>query len=466
MSRAQKLLNDLVASRTLSPAGLAWLTLAVDPWHDTAVTGLEGMPDQGIGKSVSFQVVQELSISKNTAPVALPAGNWSVRIGNFPKLTPENVSPGFFYGAVVHQDNATANLLQSVAVQYAQDGADFPDVGIASLYPANPQGVSLPIEYTQGVVKVLGVGIEVINTTSSLYKQGLVSYCRMVQPQAETFTSYVSMSTPANSWGIKSMTPIRTLPKNLTEMALYPGFAQTEASEGYYAPVLLKFGKTKSFPVPNTTLLLDDDPTAGPFSIASPLACYSSRNTGVVVPGNATTFYTSNDLPLYYDCDSNVCVFSGLSDQTTLTLRVRFICERFPSDAERQMLVIATPSADYDPIALEIYSKAVQRLPAGVPFSENPAGEWWMKMVEEIANAAAPFLGGIHPALGLAAKGVGAVAGAASNRTKTSRKKKEAKAAGAAPPPVAKPVMSSGVNRIAASPQARKKPLPKPPVKK
>jgi len=100
-SRARQILNDHLASKTISPAGLAWLTLAVDPWHDTAVTGLEGMPDQGIGKSVSFQVVQEVSISKGSSPTTLPAGNWSCRIGTLPILTYLNVSPGQFYGAAV-----------------------------------------------------------------------------------------------------------------------------------------------------------------------------------------------------------------------------------------------------------------------------------------------------------------------------------------------------------------------------
>lgn len=460
------MLQDLVSSRTLTPAGLAWLTLAVDPWHDTAVTGLEGLPDQGIGKSVSFQVVQEYSISKNNSPIALPAGNWSVRIGNFPTLTPQLVAPGFSYGDIVSQDNVVGQrrLMQSVQVNYAQDGADFDDVAYSGVFPANAQGCSLPTEYTQGVIKVLGVGIEVINTTSALYKQGLVSYCRMTQPDTEPYTCYVALSNPANTWATKNVTPIRTLPKNLQEMALYPGFAQTEAAEGYYAPVLLKFGRQRHYPIPNTTILMDDDPTAGPQNIATPIRIFSSFQDSVVIPGNTTNFYTSNQLPLYYDCDSNTIVFSGLSDQTTLTLRVRFICERFPSDAEKQMLVIATPSAVYDPVALEIYSRAVQALPAGVPFSENPEGEWWLKMISEIAKAASPFLRWVHPGLGVLAEGVGAVTGSVATRARDSRKKKAAKAGTVAPS--AKPVVPKGANTVAPATARVAKPKPLPPTPK
>jgi hypothetical protein len=380
---------------------MSWLTLAVDPWHDTPVTGLEGLPDQGIGKSVSFQVVQEVSISKNTAPVTLPAGNWKVRIGTYPKLTQEYMSTGIFRGDVISTDNTTSGILNSVQISYAPDGTDFSDLGVGGL-PGAVQGMNLPLDYTKGVVKVLGIGIEVINTTAPLHKQGLMSCCRMVQPDSEPFVNYLALASPANAWCTKTITPIRTLPKNLSEMALYPGFAQEEAIEGYYAPVLLKFNRPRHYPVPCTTLLLTDDTTAG-INYAPPAAgidCYVSAVTTVTVPGNTTLFHGNRDLPLYYDADSNVVMFTGLSDETTLTARVRYICERFPSDQESQILVMATPSATYDPVALELYSRAVQKLPAGVPFTENPAGEWWQKMIASIADVAAPFLNSFAPGLG------------------------------------------------------------------
>lgn len=383
-----QILNKLVEQKVISQPGLSWLTLAVDPWHDNSVTGFEGLPDQGIGKSVTFQVVQEYSISKANSPIVLPSGNWSCRIGNFPILQPMVVSPGSYYGDVISQDETIKNLMIPVQVNYAPDGTDFADVAVDGL--ANSQGCSLPVEYSKGIVKVCGVGIEVINTTSELYKQGLMSCCRMVQPEVEPYMAYIAMT--GNVWSTKTMTPMRTLPKNLKEMALYPGFAQDEAKNGYYAPVLLKFGKERHFPVPTSVCLMDDDPSAGPVDTVTPIACYTSTNTLFNVPGNTTNFYTNRSQPLYYGCDSNTIMFTGLSEQTTLTLRVRWIMERFPSDAEGQILVIATPSATYDPAVLEIYSKAVQMLPAGVPFTENPGGEWWRTMLTEIGKVAAPLV--------------------------------------------------------------------------
>lgn len=389
-----QILQKLVEQRTITPEGKAWLTLAVDPWHDNPVTDFQGLPDQGVGKSVTFQVTQEYQISKNNAPANLPVGNWSVRIGNFPILQDQRLAPGQFFGDVVSQDNSalplTDRLIKSVMVSYAPDGADMADTALN--IPLNAQGVSLPADFTKGIVKLCAMGIEVVNTTAILKKQGLMTCCRMPQPEPEIYTSYISQSTPANSWSIKSCTPMRTLPKNLAEMAKYPGFAQDEAKDGYYAPVLMKINKARHYPIPTSVLLLDDDPNAGNFSPLAPIACYSSLSQPLVVPGNATPFFVNSQLPLLTDTDSNVVFFTGLSDETTLTLRVRYILERFPSDAEGQILAIATPSAPYDPEVLVLYSKAVQQLPAGVPFTENPSGEWWKSMLMEIGKVASPLL--------------------------------------------------------------------------
>jgi hypothetical protein len=435
-SRARQILNKLVEGKVLTPEGLAWLTIAVDPWHDTAVKGMNGMPDQGIGKSVTFQVVQEYQISKANSPTPLPPGNWSVRIGNFPWLTTQELKPGLFYGELVTQGPpSTAGLGVPVQVNYAQDGVDFADLAVTGT--ANAQGCSVPEEFLQGVTKVCGMGIEVINTTAILNKQGLMSCARMVQPDVESYTSYVSLSVPANAWAVKSMTPFRTLPKNLTELALYPGFAQEEAKDGYYAPVLFKFDRFSHYPAPYGTLLLDDDPHAGTFDTSNPITCYSSNLTQIVVPGNTTPFYTARQLPLYYGCDSNVVLFTGLSEETTLNLRVRWILERFPSDQEKQILVIATPSAVYDPVALEIYSRAVQMLPSGVPFTENPGGEWWKTMLAAIGKVAGPMLGMLPTPIGKAlgsavSMGVRALEDTYSEETKISREKRAASRATAA----------------------------------
>ena len=179
-------------------------------------------------------------------------------------------------GASITNGGNSSPLLP-IAVQYAADGVDFADLGVGGVQ-IGLQGIEMPREYLQGVVKVLGVGIEVINTTSELYKQGLVSYCRQSQPDAESSTVYIGVSTPANQWYQTSTVSMRTLPKNLKEMALYPGFAQTEAKEGYYGPVLLHLDSAnrRNYPQVSTTLLFDDDPKFGSQVGVPDILCYTT----------------------------------------------------------------------------------------------------------------------------------------------------------------------------------------------
>jgi hypothetical protein len=368
-------------------------------------------------------VTQEYSISKNNSPVALPAGNWSVRIANFPLLTSNSVRKGNYFGDIVSQLGDVSEIVP-VQVNYAADGVDFADTAVPGL--GNPQGCSLPVAHTKGIVKVCGLGIEIVNTTASLNLQGLVSMCRMVQPDVETFTSYVAL--PLNAWGTKSLNPMRTAPKNLSEMALYPGFAQDLAASGYYGPALLKFNRDLHFPISVGALLLDDDPNGGPVNTTTPIECYSSTLGSFAVPGNTTAFSTTRENPLYVPCDTNCIIFSGLSDETTLTLRVRWILERFPNDSEAQLVPISTPTAPFDPVALEIYSRVVRQLPAGVPFGENPAGDWWSKLLSQIGSVVGPMIAMIpHPlakAAGMTITGASGALGEYGNaKTKRRRQK-------------------------------------------
>jgi hypothetical protein len=410
VSATKQMINDLVVGRIISEPGGKWMTLALDPYHDTPVEDFHGVPDQEVGKSVCYAVTQEYQISKNNSPVALPPGNWSCRVASFPIITPFDVKDGLFYGDVVTQ-STTAHLLNPVQVNYAVDGANFPDTAVPGL-PGNPQGCSLPSIHTKGIIKIAGCGIEIVNTTAQINLQGLMSMCRMSQPDAEPYHTYVALTSPANAWGTTSVTPIRTVPKNLSEMALYPGFAQDLAANGYYAPVFLKVDRHLHYPTPTGGLLLTEDPAGGPVDVLTPIPCYSNSLSSFLVPGNTTPFYTMRNCPIFNPSDSNVVIFSGLSEETTLTLRVRWIVERFPSDSESELLPIATSTAPFDPVALEIYSRVTSKLPAGVPFGENPAGEWWSHLLGSIAEVVGPIISMIpHPlakAAGVAITGSGA----------------------------------------------------------
>jgi hypothetical protein len=126
--------------------------------------------------------------------------------------------------------------------------------------------------------------------------------------------------------------------------------------------------------------------------------------------------------------DISGAYFTGLSPQTTLTVDVRWYIERCPTIDEPSLVVLATPSPVYDPIALKIYSEAVHGLPVGVPVSENPLGEWFNKVLMGVSRYA-PLIGAalspMHPAAGQIGSLLGSGAGKLAELTKKKKASEE-----------------------------------------
>jgi hypothetical protein len=96
--------------------------------------------------------------------------------------------------------------------------------------------------------------------------------------------------------------------------------------------------------------------------------------------------------------------FTGLSNSTTLRLKMKVYVESAPGFLDTSLSVLATPSAPYDAKALELYSWALGVLPAAVHVSENAMGDWW-KRVLGVLGSAAPQVGKFFGPLGEMAGG-------------------------------------------------------------
>lgn len=132
--------------------------------------------------------------------------------------------------------------------------------------------------------------------------------------------------------------------------------------------------------------------------------------------------------------------FTGLSPQTTLTVSVNWYVERFPTPDEAAILALAKPSANYDPIALEFYDRALCRMPVGVPVAENGFGDWFNGVVDQMSRYVTPIAKIIGGPIGNTVAQISEAAGnaASSNIAEAKRKKKKKKAkarmAGGVPP--------------------------------
>lgn len=358
---------------------MRWLVLATDPWHDNPVSDVHGMPDSEIGDSLVFPVTQELQIKK---PSSLAAGNWGVKIASYPLAAEVDMSLADRVDVFFQETSATDYAIAPVCCTFANDGSDFPDLPTG----ADAMFVQLPSEYTKGPFKIIGMGIEVINTTSELYLQGLVTSVRMNQPVDENcFAVFKPYGGGGNN--LSSAAFIRRTPKNLSEALLIPGSVQWHAKEGTYSTVTMRPGKSSQIS-PVRPVLLNNDFSS---EITTDTGCYTARQVPRMIFGEPGVSASAN--ACIQPMNSSINMYTGLSDSTSLTLRVRFIIERFPAVSEKEILPLVTPTAPFDPLAIELYEKVVSRFPPAVMYKENPAGEWWKRVLGGIAEIAAPLVG-------------------------------------------------------------------------
>lgn len=401
LDKSKRVIDQMINTGQVSKAGFEWLKIATDPWHDNKVEGFKGIPDQTLGTSVVMSVVQELDISK---PAGLPPGNWSVRISTNPVAsTCATALYDYASNSGVRDPTAFSTTMYPVAVDFAAAGADFVD------YSDNTTlGLKLDDSYLSGPYKVAGLGLEVVNTTAEIYQQGLCTCSRMNQNNTESFTS--SLYHDAPNWNPVSTVATRSAPKNLAEMILLPSTTQWHAKEGNYSVVeLLGVGSLPPATSPIYPLWMNSDFDS---SVLVGFKKFRAPNLFPVVYPIIGNKYVPPKYPGRVPLNTSTMMYTGLSEQTTLTLRVRWIVERFPNDNQPEILVLATPTAAYDPVAIEMYSRTMRKLPPGVMFKENNSQDWWKTVLSCIADvASAGLLMMPHPY----AKGAGAAIGLARN---------------------------------------------------
>jgi len=199
---------------------------------------------------------------------------------------------------------------------------------------------------------------------------------------------------------------------------LLEGSKQWKAKEGCYVVSALN---SMELPTGNTacTVAMKLDPSDPSFipGVSDYTLTAPSISSNVNIPPTLPT----NTLGLYQS-PSTQCTkfnfagayFEGLSNTTTLTLNATYIIERFPSQLDTDLVVLATPSARFDPQALDLYSEIIRSMPVGVPQRMNGLGDWFAEAVSTASDFIAPVLSAIPlPMAQMASKAVSTAGGIA-----------------------------------------------------
>lgn len=405
MKRGEAILNRLVERSGLTECGRDWLIASLDPMHDTQLKNLEGWPDLETASSVVRCVKQTFTIASNQEIGV----NWDCHIVQWPFLDSLNSrhwtrTTGPSGGnRVIDTPTGAFNLggLQIYGV-----------VAGAVLDPTNPfQNIATELiapAYSQGSGRLVGMGFEVVNTTADIKLQGQVTVYRQSQSNPNPI-AWVTATTGGVLDPAFSGHWVRSPPTSQADAMLIPGSRQWLARDGAY--VVQAFvgqdnpPKVVEYIVPIVQLTTNtEDNTGGGGTNTTPVAAPATGLVGLNACMNVAT--------KIYPVHMSGAIFTGLSDTSTLSVTLVYYYETFPTPAEASILVLATPSAKYDPIALELFSQVLSQMPVGVPSTDNADGDWFdgiMAIVRDIAPIAAPMLAMINPALG----GLGAAAGTA-----------------------------------------------------
>jgi hypothetical protein len=343
------------------------------------------------------------------------AGNWDCHIYNGCIAKPDNLSvfqlsadwKNIAEPAVTQQ--ATWHHGPLTIEKFATSGNPFTPVIPAGTPPI---ATTLPAldntDLCAGITRVIGMGFEVHNTTSDLYKQGTITCYRMPQMgsqyQIRATNNAATFVTPV----VGSMHRIR--PGTVAQANLLKGTRTWAAAEGAYCTCLQNSVQNPLKQLESQQVLYTPDASTGTASTVLATQ-WDAQGPGATAPNaTASSFEPNQILPF----DTTGVFLTGLSKETTLTVKLKVYVERAPTWAEPALSVLASPSAGYDVRALELYAQVVNLLPPGVKVSDNAFGDWWraiVSIVKNVAPAVGLALSPVVPGAGIIGMGVGRLAG-------------------------------------------------------
>lgn len=398
----------------LTEDGKSWLVRALDPFHDFELEKV-GFPDHVGSPSVIFEVQKNITISK---PVSLAAGSWDCHIVQTPLALSVTDVTAFAYQAgttnglststgVLDSTSATTQVFGGLVADCVNTGAPTFQGTVAAidtrivmdsadvLFSATTSGTATVR------ARLVATGFEVENTTAPLYRQGAVTVYNS--------PSHESMRTvrPSDAVGtaIRGQVTLQSFsapPRTEGRAKAFNGSRTWHAEHGVYVPS--RFNSLHNPPLEfagQVWLAIDQDAQG----VLSPSLAPQALNIPVIpgtTPSNACgNQYANMILPI----DNAGAYFTGLSDQTVLTLMVRQTWEIFPA-ADLSLMRLAQPSPMYDPQALEYYSHIIRELPIGTIRSDNDMGRWFRGVLEvakkvlpgvvRAGTSLVPYLNGSH----------------------------------------------------------------------
>jgi hypothetical protein len=405
--RARSILNELVSERQISLDDVNNLAALLDPFHDEPLPS-PTWPDGQNTPSLPRTEQRIVNVSRG----ALADGLWDCYLIFVPCLNANNMA-AYDYGSVglaptLRPSNSEILRPGWNVLKHAAGSWSLSSPGIVS-----EDDLSIPASFSASR-RLVGAGIECVNTTSPLTQSGNITMWRSATNRTDVQLISGASDYRSYQWttGMPfSLAEIGTMRTTVNHHAKY-GLMMAATPDGVDQPVEDPTGKVLVYGSSNGARL------GGPIYLGIPL----TTSTATWAQRNAKF---------------NFCgaYFAGLSSDTTLSFTVRYQLEDFPQTYENNIALVRPP-IPYNPIMYEIMSRVIDKMPVGCKQNENPLGEWFNQIMDTVAAIAphlsgVPYVGAFAAPIGAAAKAIGDV-----NRRAIEHEKAPVPPKRVAPPPV------------------------------
>lgn len=383
-AKAEATIKRVCDSLGITADGRKWLDVALDPFKDITQKP-NGYPDRVMAPSVVQTIHDSLSLAAPAGTVA----NWDANI--------------FLDNAWVRTNLYNTQKLTTAFLQSGQAIAPYQRGGLVVRGAAagTPLGMTTTysgLPYVTDVFdndtscRVIGMGMEIHNTTADLYKQGsLITYMVSDEPVEYPVTAIIDTATVKNNltyMGLELVEPPRTASQAID----LPGSLQWEAAKGCY--IVPRFNEEGNDPVD-----LREKPIFSVENSSGISYCPKIDVTGNTMIFNALGLQNAS-LPITL----SGAYLSGLSKETTLTVNLTYYVEQLPS-IDSALRRVSSPPPCEDIKAIELYTRIVANMPTGVEVNDNFLGAF-VAGIARVASMVAPYVPRIINAISGASEAV------------------------------------------------------------
>lgn len=375
IAKAEQKIEVLSEKVGASDDGVLWIKEALDPFSDMPRRPV-GFPDLITGNSIIQVIKSSFTVDCTEASdvhLFLDTMDTGCVLQEQSFVSPSN--PSNHGGAVVADTTpGTTHVRGGLVIRRAATGTPL---------TANTTvgHIALPDSYTTGgSVRVLSKAFEVHNTTNKLQVGGSVAVYRDTAsiPYDDKTTTQVYSGLVTGPGCSFSSAALSEVPQTLADVIRIPGSQQWEAQHGCYNVAIM------------------GNQTNNPQDVFDEVVTSRSDGEGIgklyanVYSGLPSIPILFPGRQLFSPFFLSGAYFTGLPTGSKLTINTIYIIERFVKSTNLDLIVLATPSPYYDPIAQEIYAKSACRLPHGVKVRDNADGDWIKNIADVLSNFGVP----------------------------------------------------------------------------